>query len=345
MSDIQRAGIVGAGLMGPGIAEVCARTEQDVVVREIDDEATAAGRARITDSLDRSLEKGKLTEPEHEAALRRLSVTADLSLLADRGLVIEAAVENQEVKAALFVVNALLVPYLLAAIRMVDNGHATAPDAGMEVGCAHPMGPRLRTAHIPESYGGEGADALAAVIITEAVARVCVSPSLIPAVNKLGTGALLQSGSADLKRKYLLPVACCQALLSNALSEAGAGSDAAGMTTRPARGGDWWVLNGNKMRITMDPNRQAGAVNSSAGSGSLDALRASDEIAAALQAHLAQEHGAHVEDRSQAVVATLDLLRHARPHRCGAPGREGADTYSNGPTMARAEVTRQQEVI
>jgi hypothetical protein len=250
-------------------------------------------RARSTGSL----EKGKFTEPEHEAALGRLSVIADLSLQADRDLVMDAATEVPEVKAALLrtstgrssaptpssrpgrpaqfiglhffnpapvqkvveaipsiltgqttgdrararvtgvlgktaisaldqpgsVVNTLLVPYLLAAIRMVESGHATASDvgAGMELGCVHPMRPRLHAAHIPESYGGEGADALAAVIIIEAVARVCASSSLTPTVNKLGTVPLLLSGSEDLKRKYLPPVVCGHALFSNALSEAG----------------------------------------------------------------------------------------------------------------------------
>src|ERR1700691_3767759 len=109
---------------------------------------------------------------------------------------------------------------------------------------------RLHAAHIPESYGGEGADALAAVIIIEEVARACASSSLIPAVNKLGTVPLLLSASEDLKRKYLPPVARGEALFSYALSEADAGSDAARMKTRAVRDGDWWVLNGTKMWIT-----------------------------------------------------------------------------------------------
>ncbi len=111
-------------------------------------------------------------------------------------------------------------------------------------------GARLHAAHIPESYGGEGADALATAIIIEEVARACASSSLIPAVNKLGTVPLLLSASEELKRKYLPPVARGAALFSYALSEAGAGSDAAGMTTRAVRDGDWWVLNGSKMWIT-----------------------------------------------------------------------------------------------
>ncbi len=111
-------------------------------------------------------------------------------------------------------------------------------------------GAQLHAAHIPESYGGEGADALATVIIIEEVARACASSSLIPAVNKLGTVPLLLSGSEELKRKYLTPTARGEAMFSYALSEAGAGSDAAGMKTRAVRDGDEWVLNGTKMWIT-----------------------------------------------------------------------------------------------
>ena len=108
----------------------------------------------------------------------------------------------------------------------------------------------MHAVHIPEAFGGEGADALAAAIVIEEVARVCASSSLIPAVNKLGTVPLLLSGSEELKRKYLPPVARGEALFSYALSEAGAGSDAAAMKTRAVRDGDHWVLNGTKMWIT-----------------------------------------------------------------------------------------------
>jgi alkylation response protein AidB-like acyl-CoA dehydrogenase len=88
------------------------------------------------------------------------------------------------------------------------------------------------------------------VIVIEEVARVCASSSLIPAVNKLGTVPLLLSGSEELKRKYLPPVARGEALFSYALSAAGSGSDAAAMKTRAVRDGDHWVLNGTKMWIS-----------------------------------------------------------------------------------------------
>jgi 3-hydroxybutyryl-CoA dehydrogenase len=231
MSDITRVGVVGCGLMGSGIAEVCARAGVDVIAREVDDQAAASGRARIMASLDRAVKAGKLTAGDRDDALARLTVTTRLDDLAGCDLAIEAATENPDVKAALFaeldrvvtrpdailatntssipvvqvaqattrpaqvvglhffnpvpvqrlvevipsvltsdqtaerakalatdvlgktaitapdrsgfVVNALLVPYLLSAIRMLEAGHATAEDidTGMTLGCAHPMGP------------------------------------------------------------------------------------------------------------------------------------------------------------------------------------------------------------
>lgn len=228
---IALVGVVGCGLMGSGIAEVCARAGLDVVVREVDGDAVAAGRARIEASLQRALGRGKLSEDDHAATLSRLRFTTDLGELADRQLVIEAVTESEPAKLEVFatldkvvtepdailasntsaipimrlamgtgrpqqvvglhffspvpvlklvelvpslltgeatvrtaqafaeevldkrvicskdragfVVNALLIPYLVAAIRMVESGFATAEDvdAGMVLGCNHPMGP------------------------------------------------------------------------------------------------------------------------------------------------------------------------------------------------------------
>src|SRR4029079_7348807 len=104
--------------------------------------------------------------------------------------------------------------------------------------------------HIPEEYGGVGADALATAIVIEEVARACASSSLIPAVNKLGTMPLLLAASDELKRRYLPPVAAGEAMFSYCLSEPGAGSDAASMKTRAERDGDTYVLNGVKRWIT-----------------------------------------------------------------------------------------------
>ncbi|WP_328806346.1 acyl-CoA dehydrogenase family protein [Streptacidiphilus fuscans] len=108
----------------------------------------------------------------------------------------------------------------------------------------------LHAVHVPEEFGGVGADALATVLVIEEVARVCVSSSLIPAVNKLGSLPVVLSGSEELKRKYLSPLAAGEGMFSYCLSEPDAGSDAAGMKTRAVRDGDFWVLNGVKRWIT-----------------------------------------------------------------------------------------------
>jgi alkylation response protein AidB-like acyl-CoA dehydrogenase len=108
----------------------------------------------------------------------------------------------------------------------------------------------MNAVHIPEAYGGAGADAIATAIVIEEVARACASSSLIPAVNKLGTVPLLLAASEDVKRRYLPPVASGDAMFSYALSEPEAGSDAAAMRTRAVRDGDSYVLNGVKRWIS-----------------------------------------------------------------------------------------------
>lgn len=104
--------------------------------------------------------------------------------------------------------------------------------------------------HIPEEYGGAGADALATAIVIEEVARCCASTSLIPAVNKLGTMPLLLAGSEEIKQRYLPPVARGDAMFSYCLSEPEAGSDVASMRTRAELDGGHYVLNGAKRWIT-----------------------------------------------------------------------------------------------
>lgn len=231
VTDIERVGVVGCGQMGAGIAEVCARAGLDVLVAETTGEALELGRTRLANSLEKAAGRGKLTVEERDAALARLAFTTDLGDLADRDLVIEAVIENEQVKTEIFqvldqvvtradailasntssiplvklavatsrpdrvvgihffnpapvqdlvevvpalttsdetvaraeqlvrtvlhkhtiraqdrsgfVVNALLIPYLLSAIRMFESGIAGREDIdnGMEMGCAHPMGP------------------------------------------------------------------------------------------------------------------------------------------------------------------------------------------------------------
>ncbi|AZG46127.1 3-hydroxybutyryl-CoA dehydrogenase [Gordonia insulae] len=99
---VSRVGVIGAGQMGAGIAEVCARAHADVLVYESTRELAAAGRARILRSLDRGVSSGKLTEREREQASWRLRFTSDLGDFADRQLVCEAVVEDEAVKTEIF---------------------------------------------------------------------------------------------------------------------------------------------------------------------------------------------------------------------------------------------------
>ena len=101
-AGIERVGVVGCGLMGSGIAEVCARAGLDVMVREANEAAAEAGRARLVKSLDRGLTAGKLTEEQRDAAVGRLAFTTDMGELADRELVVEAVVEDEAMKVDIF---------------------------------------------------------------------------------------------------------------------------------------------------------------------------------------------------------------------------------------------------
>ena len=99
---IERVGVIGCGLMGSGIAEVCARAGLDVTVREVSAEAAEAGRQRLVTSLDRGLAAGKLTEAARDEALGRLSFTTSMDDLSDRQMVIEAVVEDESMKVEIF---------------------------------------------------------------------------------------------------------------------------------------------------------------------------------------------------------------------------------------------------
>lgn len=127
--------------------------------------------------------------------------------------------------------------------------------------------------HVPDEYGGQGADSVAACIVIEEVARVCGSSSLIPAVNKLGTMGLILAGDDELKKKVLPEIAEGK-MASYALSEREAGSDAAAMRTRARQDGDDWILSGSKAWITnggkstwytvmavTDPDKGAGGIS------------------------------------------------------------------------------------
>lgn len=102
MVSVERVGVVGCGLMGSGIAEVCARAGLDVVVAEADHDALEAGRRRVERSLDRAVKASKLGAEEREAAGGRIRFETDLAQMADRQLVVEAVVESEDVKREVF---------------------------------------------------------------------------------------------------------------------------------------------------------------------------------------------------------------------------------------------------
>lgn len=229
MAEIKKAGVLGCGLMGSGIAQVCAAAGYTTIVREVAQGPLDKGKAGITKSLDKFVEKGKLASADRDATLKRLSFVTDLAALKDCDIIIEAITEDLELKnqiwkeldglcptgtifasntssltiAAMaaatqradrfvglhffnpvplmqlvevvrtvttspetyeramnfarslgkeavaakdnsgFIVNLLLVPYLLDAIRALEHGVGTIPDIdnAMKLGCGYPMGP------------------------------------------------------------------------------------------------------------------------------------------------------------------------------------------------------------
>lgn len=227
--DIKRVGVVGCGLMGSGIAEVCALGGYQVVVSEVDDDLLRRGVSRLEASMQRGVQRGKLTEADVAAARSRIRGTTNLSDLASSDLIIEAVIENMDLKKEVyraldevcppatifasntsslsitemasvtkrrerflgmhffnpvpvmklvelvrglqtseetmntgrrfatslgktvvvckdspgFIVNLLLIPYLLDAVRALELGVATKEDidTAIVLGLAHPMGP------------------------------------------------------------------------------------------------------------------------------------------------------------------------------------------------------------
>jgi alkylation response protein AidB-like acyl-CoA dehydrogenase len=150
--------------------------------------------------------------------------------------------EQQEIRKAIRdICDAKIAPFA-AAVDEEARFPQEAWDALLATGFFAP--------HVPEQYGGAGADALTTVIIIEEVARADVSASLIPAVNKLGSLPVQIGGSEELKAKYLGKLAAGEGGFSYCLSEPDAGSDAANQKTRAVQDGDHWVLNGVKRWIT-----------------------------------------------------------------------------------------------
>src|SRR5690554_4000499 len=98
MSAMQKIGIVGAGQMGAGIAQVCALAGFEVLLNDVSAERIQSGLATINGNLARQVAGGKLTEEERTAALARIVAAESYDALADADLIIEAAVENEKVK-------------------------------------------------------------------------------------------------------------------------------------------------------------------------------------------------------------------------------------------------------
>lgn len=114
--EITQVGVVGCGLMGSGIVEVCARAGYRVVVREVNDELLQKGLSRIRDSLTRAVARGKATQEQMDQALARIQGTLDLADFAACDLAIEAAIENMAVKKEIFAeLDRILPPHAILA--------------------------------------------------------------------------------------------------------------------------------------------------------------------------------------------------------------------------------------
>lgn len=102
MAEIRKVAVLGCGLMGSGIAEVCAKAGYDTTVREVNDELAQKGRAAIDKSLGRAVEKGKLEASARDEILGRITMTTQLADLKDCDLIIEAVTENLDTKNEMF---------------------------------------------------------------------------------------------------------------------------------------------------------------------------------------------------------------------------------------------------
>jgi len=155
--------------------------------------------------------------------------------------VFDLPIEYKELRASIrSLAEKEIAPFALA----VDEDHRYPKEASIALTKAG-----LFAAHVPTEFGGDGADALAIVLIIEEVARVCGSSSLIPAVNKLGSLPLILGGNSEQKKRWLTPLVQGKGF-SYCLSESDAGSDASALRTKVERVGDGWILNGSKKWIS-----------------------------------------------------------------------------------------------
>jgi 3-hydroxybutyryl-CoA dehydrogenase len=114
--EIKQVGVVGCGLMGSGIVEVCARAGYSIIVREIDEEFLEKGLGRVKKSLDKAVARGKATQEQADEALARIQGTTDLADFAGCDLVVEAAIENMAIKKGIFAeLDGILPPHAILA--------------------------------------------------------------------------------------------------------------------------------------------------------------------------------------------------------------------------------------
>jgi len=102
MPQIKKVGVLGCGLMGRGIAQVAAQTGHETIVRDVSDELNEQGRAGLVQSLDRLVEKGKMSADDRDGTLGRLTFTTDVADLVPTDIIIEAVTEDLEIKNALW---------------------------------------------------------------------------------------------------------------------------------------------------------------------------------------------------------------------------------------------------
>jgi 3-hydroxybutyryl-CoA dehydrogenase len=133
---IEQVGVVGGGIMGAGIAEVCARAGLEVVLVEVDEGASRRAIERLERSVQKAVDRGKLEAADAGAALRRVTPSVELEDLADRQLVVEAVVEDKETKLGVFTALAGIVEDADAtlasntsSIPIVELASATGPRA------------------------------------------------------------------------------------------------------------------------------------------------------------------------------------------------------------------------
>ena len=114
--DLNTVGVIGCGLMGSGIAEVCARAGYRVVVREINEDLLQNGLGRIQKSLGKAVARGKTSQEQADQTLARIQGTLELADFADCDLVVEAAVENMDLKKEIFAeLDHILPPHAILA--------------------------------------------------------------------------------------------------------------------------------------------------------------------------------------------------------------------------------------